>query len=163
MNEQKQQFLNLYQECRYEDQKGFYEKRMAEFQRARSEVITIQTILMAIAAITAFFAASGIGWKIFWTLLAVILPILSTALISYDGLYDFERHAKLYRDARNALYRVSAKDPGLPSNLSEEARSAQVIDYVKSVEAIFHKEQGQWGQLTSEAKPSAPSDISQEK
>jgi SMODS and SLOG-associating 2TM effector domain 1 len=156
MNEQDLQFLAIYEECRYKDQKNFYNRRLTEFQKARGQLITIQTLLIALAAIAAFLAASNFEWKILWTLLSIIFPILSTALTSYDGLYDFERHAKLYQDAQKALYLANEDSPNLRHGLSEEDRINLITPFVKEVERIFHKEQGQWGQLLSEVKQTEP-------
>ena len=89
-------------------------------------------------------------------MLAVIFPGLSTALSAYDGLYAFERQAKLYRDAANAVHRARADAPDLKQGLTETDYRRALSAYVYEVESIFRQEQGQWGQLINEIKPAEP-------
>src|SRR5439155_13707067 len=108
------QFLELYQNYRCEDQQRYYESCLPELEGAHDEVITFTVLLLAAAAVAAVFASADImGWKIQWALLAVIFPVLSTALSAYGSLYTFERQAKLYRDAVNALYQARVYAPDL--------------------------------------------------
>ncbi len=159
MNEHDKQFLDLYQKYRYEDQKNWYEGRRVEFEAARDQVITLNVALMGLAAAAAVLAAADVfRLKALWAVLAVIFPVLSTAISAYDGLYAFERQAKLYQDAFNALLRVRADAPDLKQGITEAGYRSALSAYVNQVEAVSRREQGQWGQLMSEIKPSEPPD-----
>jgi hypothetical protein len=90
------------------------------------------------------------GQEVF-AILAAILPAFSTALAAYAALYAFDRHTKLYTDAARSLRRMEA--PDLKRATTSEA-SELIALYVDQVEQVFRTEQGQWGQLASEAQPS---------
>ena len=157
MSERDERFLYLYQKYRREDQENFYEDRQAEFEAARNEVITLNVLIMGLAAVASFLASINAGGlKPLWAVLAVIFPGLSTALSAYDGLYAFERQAKLYRDAANAVHRARADAPDLKQGLTETDYRRTLSAYVNEVESIFRQEQGQWGQLINEIKPAEP-------
>jgi hypothetical protein len=90
--------------------------------------------------------------------LIVAFPALATATASYSGLYAFQGHAKLYRDAANALLHSRAKSPDLIQGLSESEYKEALYAYVSEAESIMRKEQGQWGQMISEIAPALPSE-----
>ncbi len=155
MNKREQQFVELYQKHRYEHQKRFYESRQTEFESARKQAINLSTLLLILAAVAAALAAINVfELKLFWSVLAAIFPLLSTAVSAYDGLYAFERQAKLYQDALNALHRAQVDAPDEAT--SGAGYHAALSDYVREVEAVFRREQSQWGQLMSEIKLAEP-------
>lgn len=157
MSERDEQFLDLYQQYRFEDQRGWYKSRRAEFEAAYSEVITLIGLLMVLAATVAALAVANVGeLKTLWAVLAVVFPALSTALSAYNGLYAFERQAKLYRDAANMMHHARADAPDLKSGITEAGYRRALSAYVNKVEGILRKEQGQWGQLISEIEPIEP-------
>jgi hypothetical protein len=96
------------------------------------------------------------GLKTLWAVLAVVFPALFTALSAYNGLYAFERQAKLYHDAANALLRARADAPDLKPGITGADYRQALSAYVNKVESILRREQGQWGQLTSEIEPIEP-------
>ena len=100
------------------------------------------------SAAVGFIAGLDVTGKLVWAILAAILPAVTTVLSAYEGLYAFERIAKLYRDAARNLRRVEAPDL---SRAVDEA--AAVARYVDEVERVFTNERGQWGQLAVEAPP----------
>jgi ABC-type transport system involved in cytochrome bd biosynthesis fused ATPase/permease subunit len=158
MSERNEQFLALYQQYRFEDQRGWYERRRAEFEAAYGQVITLTGLLMVLAGTAGTLAAADVGGsKTLWAVLAVVFPVLSTALSAYNGLYAFERQAKLYRDAANMMHRAQADAPDLTQGITEAGYRRALSVYVNKVEGILRKEQGQWGQLISEIEPIEPS------
>jgi hypothetical protein len=165
MNERAQQFLTLYREHRFEQQRVFYESRQKEFETARDEVIWLTAVLMVLTAGAAALAASNIGGlHALWSILAVTFPSCSTALAAYNGLYAFERQAKLYGDAANALLRARADSPELKPPMNDSAFADAVSAHVQQIEQILGGEQAQWGQLVGEIKPvSSPTKPAQEK
>jgi hypothetical protein len=87
------------------------------------------------------------GHRALWSVLAAVFPAVSTALVAYDGLISFERLAKLYGDVVSSVRQVAK-----PSRENPQAVTA----YVATVEGIFLREQGQWGQLTQDIELQAP-------
>lgn len=147
------QFLALYTAYRYEHQLKFYEVRHEEFEAANTQAITISIVLIFLTALTAGVASStNISWlKLTCLLIAAISPILSSALAGYSALYGFEQQAKLYQDTITNLRKTRVREPQLElSDVSEQ----QVTEYVKEIENVLLVEQGQWGQLARELKPS---------
>ena len=147
------QFLALYRAYRYEDQLKFYEVRHEDFKTANTQAVTISIVLIFLTALTAGVASStNIPWlKLTCLLIAAISPILSGALASYSALYGFEQQAKLYQDTLNNLKKTRVREPQLDlDNVSDQ----QVNEYVQEIENVLLVEQGQWGQLARELKPS---------
>lgn len=147
------QFLALYTTYRYEDQLKFYEVRHEEFEVANIQAVTISIVLIFLTALTAGVASStNVPWlKLTCLLIAAISPILSSALAGYSALYGFEQQAKLYQDTINNLKQARVREPQL--DLSD-ASAQQVNEYIQEIENVLLVEQGQWGQLARELKPS---------
>ena len=83
--------------------------------------------------------------KLVWAILAAVLHHHRLYFHSYEGLFAFERIAKLYRDAARNLRRVQ------PPLLGDEASAMKAVGlYVANVEGILERERGQWGQLAVE-------------
>lgn len=153
MAEREQQFLAVYQRYRFADQHAFYQRRQAEFQAAHRQALTLSAWLMFSASAAATLAAAqACDWTSVWTLLAIVFPILSTALQAYGELYAFEQQAKLYQDAANALHRARADAPDLQPGLTEGDYRRVLVAYVEEVEDVLRKELSQWGQLRNEMK-----------
>lgn len=148
MTDRDAQFLALYQACRCADQQAFYQRRLQEFDRAQAQVIYVTGSLLGLSTVVAVLASANFGGqRTLWGVLAVAIPALSTALAAYQGLYAFDRHVKLYRDASAALIMATADAPDASS-----ADAGAIQTYVGQVESILRKEQGQWGQLAREIK-----------
>jgi len=157
MTERAQEYLTLYRKHRFEHQRAFYESRQKEFEAARDEVIWLTAVFMVLTAGAAALAAANIGGlHAFWSILAVAFPSCSTALAAYNGLYAFERQAKLYGDAANALLRARADSPDLKLPMEEVTFADAVSQHVQQIEQILGGEQAQWGQLIGEIKPVSP-------
>ena len=151
-----QQFFELYQSERFEDQLGYYKRTREEFTKAQTEAV-IGSIIMIFLAGAAGIAASSVSihWlKLLFLLLAAIFPIFSTALAAYSALYGFEQQSKLYQDTINNLLHARALAPVPQQNLPEDEFTRQLNVYVQEVEKTFQREQGQWGQLAERMKPS---------
>jgi SMODS and SLOG-associating 2TM effector domain 1 len=143
-----QQFVEVYRQARIEDQRSFYERRANSFQTAQRQLLLTSAIVFGVSAALGLIAGLDVPGKLVWAILAAILPAVTTVLSAYEGLYAFERIAKLYRDAARNLRRVETP------NLSDAADDcAAVAQYVAEVEQIFTNERGQWGQLAVETAP----------
>lgn len=157
MNKRDEQFLELYQKHRYEDQTEYYERRETEFEEAQNEFVNIATVLMILAALMSIFASIDVsGLKLWWAVLAVVFPTLSAALSTYNNLYAFERQAKIYEDAVHRLHEAGAKSPHIQPLEGEDDYHRAILDYVKEVEKIFVEERGQWGLLADDIKSIEP-------
>ena len=157
MTEGDQQFLALYRKHRFEDQRAFYDSRRREFETARDQVLWLTAVFMVLTAAVAALASANVGGlKSLWAVLAVAFPALSTALAAYNALYAFERQAKIYGDAANALLRARADSPDLKPAMDDAAFQEALRAHVKQIEQILRTEQAQWGQLIGEIKPVAP-------
>ena len=157
MTARDQQFFALYRRHRFEHQRAFYDSRRREFEAAQDELIWLAAVLMVFTAAAAAFAAANVGnLKELWSVLAVAFPALGTALSAYNGLYAFERQAKLYGDAANALLRARADAPDLRPLMDDATSQAALRAHVQQVEQILGGEQAQWGQLIGEIKPVEP-------
>jgi hypothetical protein len=129
---------------------GFYTPRSSEYRSAYRQSLVLTGVLLALGAVAGVLASANVGGqRVLWSVLAAAFPALSTALIAYDGLFAFERLAKLYRDVVGSVRRV--EKPSGPN-----LQAADVSDYVAMVEGIFVREQGQWGQLTRDIELQAP-------
>jgi len=157
MTTRDQQFLALYDLHRLQDQRVFYQNRQKEFDAARDELTWLTALFLVLTAGASALASANLGGlKPVWSTLAVVFPTLSTALAAYNGLYAFERQAKLYGDAANALLRARADAPDVKLPLDDAASHAALSAHVEQVEEILATEQAQWGQLAGEIKPVVP-------
>jgi SMODS and SLOG-associating 2TM effector domain 1 len=133
-------FRRLYAARRFEHQRSYYRDRTDEFTQAKDQLVYVSAVLLAISAFLGVLAGIDFDGKGVVLALGAIVPAISTALIAYDGLYAFDRHARLYGDAERALERIGRSGTG------------DVAEYVDQVEAVLHSEQAQWGQLESELR-----------
>jgi SMODS and SLOG-associating 2TM effector domain 1 len=154
MRQRNEEFMKLYEEYRYLEQVNFYTERSEEFKEAYSQFLTWSGVIMILTA--GVSAATAAITSTFWTpilaILAVGLPALSTALAAYNELLAFERQSKLYEDTEKALHTAHAESPDHKRGLNDNDYAVAVGVYVNMIEGIFQKEQGQWGQLQSQAK-----------
>jgi hypothetical protein len=143
--------LELYKEYRIREQVDrFYKPRSVEYRSAYRESLLIKGVLLALGAVAGLFAAINLaGERALWSVLAAAFPAPSTALIAYDGPFRFDRLAKIYGDVVDSVSVV--RQPAGP-----DVRPGAVSEYVNTVEAIFLREQGQWGQLTGDVELQAP-------
>jgi SMODS and SLOG-associating 2TM effector domain 1 len=155
-DERQRQFLSLYGRWRADDQLRWYAARLDEFNRARAQAITLTGILLILTTTSsALAAADAAGQRTLWAVLATLFPALSTALAAYVALHGYHRVAKLYDAAAGSLRGLRVDQPRAPP-ASEFAEQEKLGEYVASVEGILRREQGQWGQLASEARRPPP-------
>ncbi len=154
MSPDAEQFLQLYQRYRYEEQFKFYTSRQKEFTRAENQAFAISIGLIFIAALAGALEGIPLSWfRLVCLLTAAICPMLSATLTGYTALYAFEQQAKLYQDALYNLQKVRMHLPATQQGLSEADFAQQLHVYVQEVEKILQVERGQWGQLARNMKP----------
>ena len=146
--------LEVYRLCRIDDQLKFYGDRRHEYESAISQLGAVSGLVLALGAASAALAGASVGAHEIWAIMAAVLPATATAVAAYGALYAFEQQAKIYADAVKALRRIDREPPDL--NEATDPATA-VREYVERAEEIFRREQGQWGQLISEARgPTGP-------
>ena len=149
MSDRDEQFLELYRDGRVRDQLTYYDARVAEYEKAHSQVVTISATFAALAAFAGVLAAGDVaGRRPLWAALAVAFPALATAFTAYDALYAFQHQARLFQDAAQLLDGARAAEPDVAEAADERARG----QYVATVENILVTESGHWGQLISDLK-----------
>jgi len=154
MTARDQQFFTLYKARRFQEQRDFYDSRRREFDAARDQVLWLTGVFMVLTAAVAALASANVGGlKWVWSILAVAFPAISTALSAYNAFYAFERQAKIYGDAANALLHARADSPDLKPSMDDAAFEKALGAHVEQVELILRNEQAQWGQLVGEIKP----------
>jgi SMODS and SLOG-associating 2TM effector domain 1 len=155
VTERDKQFTEAYRAHRFEDQRTFYHSRRSEFEAARDQSSWLTSFLMILTgAASALASAPELGGpKWLWSILAIALPAVATALFAYSSLYGFERQGKIYGDAENALICARADAPDLKPPMDDTAFHQAMGAHVQQVEQILSAEQAQWGQLIGEIKP----------
>jgi len=140
-----EQFAEVYRQERVGDQRAFYEDRAATFQAAHRQLVLVSAVVLGISATIGLLAGLDIPGKLILAIGAAILPAATTVISAYEGVYGFERVAKLYRDAARNLRLVE------PPELADGASAHEAMSaYVADVERILKSEGGQWGQLALE-------------
>jgi hypothetical protein len=132
----------LYTTHRLADQRTYYDGTAKEYDRAARQAAKLTAALLAAGGIAAFLSSTHLlGHWGGWAIIAAIAPVLATALAGYEGLYGYERNAKLYADAATGLAKLQDATPAPPlPALASEA------------EGVMRREQSQWGQLALEAE-----------
>ncbi|UOY00190.1 SLATT domain-containing protein [Blastococcus sp. PRF04-17] len=108
-------------------------------------------VLLGGATAAGALAGTEVGPAWLWPVLATVLPAAGAAVTAYSALYAFEQQSKIYGDAVRALRVAGRREAGSPG----AARSAEedAAEWVERSEAVFRREQAQWGQLTSQIAP----------
>ena len=148
MNERDREFVELYRRARVEDQRAYYDRAASRFEGAHRQLLLASAVLFGLSGSVALISGIDVPGKVVWAVFAAVLPAATTAIAAYEGLFAFERVAKIYRDAARNLRRAA---PPIVGDTSDA--DAAVIAYVAEVERIFERERGQWGQLATKATP----------
>ena len=148
VNDRDQQFARVYREARVDDQRRYYEDRARRFDSAHRQLLLISALVFGVSAAVSLLAGLDVPGKVVFAIVAAVLPAITTVLSAYEGLYAFDRIAKLYRDAARNLRRL---DP--PSLSGSGSETAAVAEYVAEVEQVLASERGQWGQLAVDTAP----------
>jgi hypothetical protein len=153
MAERDRMVLQVYQEYRVQDQiEQFYKPRRTEYLSAYRQSLVVKAVLIALGGVAGIFAGINLGGiRSIWSVVAAALPAVSTALVAYDGLFSFDRLAKVYGDVVTAVMLLDR-----PTEAEVVADGSTLANYVTAAETIFLNEQGQWGQLTRETPLVAP-------
>ena len=149
MNERERELVELYRRARADDQRGYYERTAARFEAAHQQLLLGSAVVFGLSGAAAALSGIDVPVNLVWAILATVLPAATTAIAAYEGLFGFERVAKLYRDAARNLRHIP---PPVVEDSPEAAAAATA--YVAAAERIMERERAQWGQLSRE--PSSP-------
>jgi hypothetical protein len=141
------EFVALYTEDRLLDQLNFYNKRYIEAENARDQAIGAKAALLGLAAVAGVAGAAYPDIRSAMAIAAAFLAALATALTAYQSLYAFPRLAKLYKDAEISLTALRA------FGLGAELEASELRARVELIETVFTQENGQWGQLAKDSRP----------
>jgi SMODS and SLOG-associating 2TM effector domain 1 len=153
MAERDRKVLDLYLTHRVQHQiDTFYKPRRTEYLAAYRQSLVAKAVLLALGGVAGILAGINLsGLRPVWSVFAAALPAVSTALAAYDGLFSFDRLAKVYGDVVTAVALLDQ-----PTDAEVVANGSVLTNYVTAAETIFLNEQGQWGQLTRETPLVAP-------
>jgi len=139
--------VEVYRRARVDDQRVFYERRAETFENAHQQLLLASAVVFGVSATVGLLAGLDVPGKVVFAIVAAVLPAVTTVLTAYEGLFAFQRVAKLYRDAARNLRRLDPPTPG---------DAAAIARYVAEVERVFTNERGQWGQLALETHSEPP-------
>jgi hypothetical protein len=149
-------FRRLYKDLRITEQRGYYEQRSHEYDRAHRQSIMVRNTLLVLAAAAGvtgqFFEGTG---RTTAGIVAAACAALATAVTAYESLMGFGSLAKLYDDVALSLREAELQWAAEPP---PDAADADPAAAVEQVEQVFSSENGQWGQLTIQSKPAADSE-----
>jgi hypothetical protein len=150
VNTRAAQFHALYRNLRIVDQLKYYGDRRREYQKAHREVSLVRNVLLTLAATSGALGQTldNTGRALTGGL-AAALAALAGAITAFEALMGFPELNKLYADFELNLGEAEvdwdSADP--EGDLSAE---------VDRVEAVFDRENGQWGQLVVENAAKRP-------
>ena len=151
MSDRAEELRAFYRAHRVEDQLRFYKARTTLFDRAAGQAMVLVAVLLGGATGAGALAGTEVGPAWLWPVLATVLPAAAATVTAYSALHAFEQQSKIYGDAVRALRvagRPEASTPGAARSAEEDAAV-----WVERSEAVFRREQGQWGQLASQVAP----------
>lgn len=138
----------LYLDRRIQSQVDFYKSRIRENDRNADFTFTLGGLVMTISALFATISANGNQPGL--ALLATILPAFAALLASFRQLYGWERQSNLYSESLLGLEKVRLMAPD-NDRVAVANLNSLVPELVRSSEAVFSGEVGQWGQVVLEA------------
>ena len=143
MAERDEQAAAVYRTHRLEDQRGWYERRLDEFEAAIRQLGLLTALLLFAATVVGVVSAAGVGDR--WLAVAgAAIPALAAAVAAYGALQAYDRLHRSYEGTAEALGALIT-DP-LP----------ELADQVAAAESVMRVEQGQWGRVISEVPEARP-------
>ena len=144
----RQEFLDLYDEARVNDQINWYKGRAEEYHSATKQAFLITQVLLLAAAICGLIGALDVARETLG-LIAAILALVATLVAGWSALIGFSDNAERYSAAAKQLRKVRLDREAAAA--SDEAMAA----YMASAEQVMLGEVSSWEQQwTKLAKPS---------
>lgn len=148
------EFVTLYRDKRFDDQRQWYAQRTAEYERAHDQLLTATAVALFVTAVAGALAAADVaGLRVTWAILAAAASGLASLLGGYDQLLGYEHNAKIYRDAQAGLGQLRATAPW---ETPDPTHPGDIDTFVTDVETVLQHEINQWGQLTAAYEPPSP-------
>ena len=152
--------IDVYRRYRIDDQARYYERRAADFERARRWTVTITALLLVLAALFGSLGAADADRRAAWAFVAAALAALATALTTLESSFGFERFARQYGETRAALAVAAVRGP-CADEPDAAGDGTDVQTFVTEVERILRSEVDTWSQQAT-APPNGGSPPSSE-
>lgn len=149
-NRERMKALNaIFENHALNDQISFYQKKSQRSRRAFYQSNTMRAIFAFLgglaSAIVAALSNAPEEVVTAFVMVAIIAPALATAVATYSSVYDWERLAKIYRDALNNVYLADALSPR--EEMTDEEFYMYLTAYTDAVLDIMHEETAQFGNM----------------
>jgi hypothetical protein len=145
----RRELLSAYEQRRVDDQLAYHQYRLKVAQRGRRQILDCSTLLYTVTAFVGAMAASSIGSRTLWAVLAAATGAAASALTGYALMAGFERNEEQSRQVLAALSLLDASRPE-PFMLDTPDGGKVVSDYVRQVEALLQQDVELWAR-SSEA------------
>lgn len=134
-------FLDVYDEHRVQDQLRFYKDRMEEYERAVRQTSWVNEGLLLAAGLCGVGATVWTGNARWFGLAGAGLGGLAGLVLAWSAVIGFAANSELYRAARAGLTNLRAGRPD-----GDEVTAEQVATYVTGVEEILLGEVRSWAE-----------------
>jgi hypothetical protein len=139
----RRELLAAYEKRRIEDQLTYHEHRLKVAQRGRRQILDCSTLLYTITAFVGAMAASSVGSRSMWAVLAAATGAGASALTGYALMAGFERNEEQSRAVLAALSLLDASRPETFMLYTPDGGKV-VSDYVRKVESLIQQDVELW-------------------
>ena len=139
----RRELLSVYEQRRVTDQLAYHQRRLKIAQRGRRQILDASTLLYTITAFVGAMAASSVGSRTMWAVLAAATGALASALTGYALMAGFERNEEQSRQVLAALSLLDASRPE-PFMLDSADGGKVISDWVRKVESLLQQDVELW-------------------
>lgn len=148
-----QALAEVFEKFSMEDQQDYYKQAISKYQMAAAQANRIRALMAFLAGISAALAGLLAGDErvpgtgvILLIIVAIVSPAIGGAFTTLADLYQWDRLATTFEEARNSLIVADAisPDPRIRGRVNYQTRYEA---FVESALAVMESESNQWGQL----------------
>ena len=139
----RRELLSAYEQRRVADQLAYHQQRLKVAQRGRRQILDCSTLLYTVTAFIGAMAASSVGSRSMWAVLAAATGAAASALTGYALMAGFERNEEQSRQVLASLSLLDASRPA-PFQIDAATGGKAVADYVRKVEALLQQDVELW-------------------
>ncbi len=150
----RRQLLQAYEERRIAEQIAYHRRRLEVSQRGRRQLLDCSTLLYTLTAFLGAMAASSLGSRSMWAVLAAATGAGASALTGYAMMAGFERNEEQSRQVLASLTLLDASHPE-PVQLDQPEGGEALSDYVHKVEAVLQHDVELWARASADAAAQA--------
>lgn len=140
MSERNTEFRAFYQRNRIDDLLAFYNERRTQSRSASGRTLILSGVLLAAGSVATVLAAGVMEWNVLWSTLATVLPAISSALVAYTALFDFDRRSTIFENAAQAIQAELGTGPGQQHAMTGWAAEQNTAELVERVERVVRLE-----------------------